>query len=258
MERVRTDSPISADLVAWGNAWLTGHTGLDEAADRLERRAGPQVVTEAPGPDHPPAPGLAPGAETPLRRFLADLRVAGLSALRLALPVAGDPLGLTGPPPFNTAAIDAGQAAIAVLPGRCVGLVPAEDRRGSSYVGVRWTAFAAATAAPDVPSLPEAERALNESIRSATEALSGVGGPAPARPALEPYTECLAPGYPGRAYRVAALAARLTVVLAAAGERGLTAGQIAHGGQALRELDRAVRRARVAAHHALAEPGGRA
>lgn len=257
MERVRTDSPISADLVAWGNAWLAGHTSLDEAADHLTDRAGPHVVTGAAEPDRPAFPGLAPGTEAPLRRFLADLRMAGLTAFRLALPVAGDPLGLTGPPAFNTAALDAGQAAIAVLPDRCVGLVPATDRRGSSYVGVRWTAFAAATAVPDVPSLAEAERALHDSIRSATEALSTVAGPAAARPKLDPYTECLAPGYSGRAYRVAALAARLDTALSAAGERGLSAAQLAYGHQALRELDRAVRRARLAAHHSLAEPGHR-
>ena len=37
-------SPISATLVAWGNAWLGGHVGLDEAADRVERAGGPQLV----------------------------------------------------------------------------------------------------------------------------------------------------------------------------------------------------------------------
>ena len=55
---------------------MCGHVGLDEAADRVQRAAGPQRV--------------APGDVT-LRGFLADLRVAGLQALRLALPVAGDP-----------------------------------------------------------------------------------------------------------------------------------------------------------------------
>jgi len=39
-------------------------------------------------------------------------------------------------------------------------------------------------------------------------------------------------------------------VLRAADDRGLTAHQIATRAQALRELDRAVRRARIASHHA--------
>ncbi|GAA3126818.1 hypothetical protein GCM10010466_17070 [Planomonospora alba] len=234
------DSPISATLVCWGNAWLAGRTGLDEAADRVERQAGPQLVATAAG-------------DVPLRSVLADLRGEGLSALRLALPVAGDPLGLTGPPPFNSAAVDAGQAVTAVLPGRCLGLVPAPDRRGSSYAGVRWSVFEASPAAPDLPSLAEAEHALALAMRAATDALLGVEGPAQGRRPVRSDDEGLAPGYPARAHRVAALAARLAAVLRLADDRGLTSGQVAVRSQALRELDRAVRRARVAAHHAITE-----
>jgi hypothetical protein len=43
-------------------------------------------------------------------------------------------------------------------------------------------------------------------------------------------------------------------VVRLADERGLTSGQIAARAAALRELDRAVRRALVAAHHAIFEP----
>lgn len=272
MDRVRTDSPISATLVSWANAWLAGHVGLDEAVDRVERAGGPQVVADDP-------------AEATLRAFLADLRISGLTSFRLALPIPGDPLGLTGPPPFSGIAIDAGQAAIAVLTGqapRRVGLVPAPDVRGSSYTGVRWTAVEAATSEPDVPRLAEAERALNEAILSATDALLSLDGPpqgfggsgsaqgcgeAPAArrpgatsgkqssPALRESGETLAPGYPGPAHRVGALTGRLAVALSLAGERGLTSGQLTTHREALRELDRAVRRARVAAHHAIFEQG---
>ncbi|WP_203993213.1 hypothetical protein [Sphaerisporangium rufum] len=234
------DSPISGPLVSWGNAWLAGHTGLDAAVDRVERAGGPQIVAE-------------PGAERPLRAVLAELRVEGMTALRLALPAAGDPLGLTGPAAFTMAAVDAGQAVTAVLPGRCVGLVPAPDRRGSSYAGIRWTAMDADPAPPDVPALAEAEHALTGAMRAAAEALAGVDGPPAGRPRLGG-DEGLAPGYPARAHRVAALAARLAAVLAAAGERGVTSRQLATSGAALRELDRAVRRARVAAHNAVLEP----
>ncbi|MBG0827286.1 hypothetical protein HS041_05865 [Planomonospora sp. ID67723] len=234
------DSPISATLVCWGNAWLTGQAGLDEAADRAERRAGPQLVA-------------ADAGDVPLRSFLADLRGEGMTSLRLALPVAGDPLGLTGPPPFNAAAIEAGQAAVAVLPSRCLGLVPVRDRRGSSYAGVRWSVFEASAAVPDVPSLAEAERDLALTMRAATDALLGVEGPAQGHRRATADDEGLAPGYPARAHRVAALAARLAAALRVADDRGLTSGQVAVRGQALRDLDRAVRRARVAAHHAITE-----
>ncbi|MEU8383014.1 hypothetical protein [Streptosporangium sp. NPDC048865] len=234
------DSPISATLVCWGNAWLAGQVGLDEAADRVERQAGPQLVAGETG-------------DVPLRGFLADLRIEGMKSLRLALPVAGDPLGLTGPPPFNSAAIEAGQAATAVLPGRCLGLIPVNDRRGSSYAGVRWTVLEARTAAPALPSLAEAEHELTRAMRVATDALLGVEGPAQGHRRMEMVDDGLAPGYPARAHRVAALAARLAAVLRVADDRGLTSGQIAVRGEALRELDRAVRRARVVAHHAITE-----
>jgi hypothetical protein len=244
----------SGALVAWGNAWLTGHVGLDEAADALEQAAGPQVI-----------------GEITVRRGLADLRVAGMTALRLALPVPGDPLGLTGPPEFNVAALDAGAAVIAVLPDRAVGLVPAEDRRGSSYVGIRWTALAADNGIPDVPLLPEADRRLTQAVREATDVLltvddvSGGGSGqrsdiARALTALRAGDEpscALAPGYPQRAHRVAALAGRLAVVVdLAAGLDGhnLTADQTARRAAALRLLDRAVRRARVAAYNSAFDP----
>ncbi|GAA3792046.1 hypothetical protein GCM10022226_08960 [Sphaerisporangium flaviroseum] len=235
------DSPISATLVAWGNAWLAGHVGLDEAVDRLERASGPQVVSSE-------------VTEVPLRGFLADLRVEGMTALRLALPAAGDPLGLTGPPPFTVAAVDAGQAATAVLPGRCLGLIPSIDRRGSSYSGIRWTLMEAGTATPDVPGLADAEHMLTTVMRSATDALLSVDGPGRGQPSIHTADEGLAPGYPARAHRVAALTARLAAVLRLADERGLTSDQIAVRNQALRDLDRAVRRARVAAHNAIIEP----
>ncbi|TQS25705.1 hypothetical protein FLW16_29395 [Microbispora sp. KK1-11] len=243
VDRVRIDSPISATLVAWGNAWLGGHVSLEHALDRVESEAGPQVVA-------------TDDVETPLLAYLVDRRIEGLGAFRLALPVPGDPLGLTGPPAFNGAAIDAGQAVVAVLSGRCLGLVPSADRRGSSYSGIRWTVAEASAVPPDVPSLAEAEQALRTSMMAATEALLGVGGPAQGFPVpdmLDRAGEALAPGYPGRAHRVGALAARLSAALRLADERGLTSGQIAARGQALRDLDRAVRRARVAAHNAIVE-----
>jgi hypothetical protein len=253
----------SGALVAWGNAWLTGHVGLDEAVDAMERASGPGVITGLPDVFE----------EVPLRRGLGDLRMAGLTELRLALPVPGDPLGLSGPVELNTAAIEAGGAALIDLAGSPAGLVPAEDRRGSSYVGVRWSLFEALPRQPDVPSLPEADHQLSLALREATNALLTVddvsGRPPAVRPEIldalamlrtshhnEP-TGGLAPGYPPRAHRVAALAGRLAVVVELA--RGLDghnldAEQMRRRAEALNTLDRAVRRARVAAHNSAFDP----
>ncbi|TDD60492.1 hypothetical protein [Actinomadura rubrisoli] len=245
---------VATALVAWGNAWLTGHVGLDEAVDAVERSAGPQILGGAP-------------AEVTLRRGLGDLRVGGMTAFRLALPEAGDPLGLTGPPEFNRGAIEAGAAVVAVLGDRAMGLVPAEDRRGSSYVGVRWTTCDASAGLPDVPSLADADRQLTLAMRDATEVLLTVddlsGTPPEIADALADLRDPdrgdhpLAPGYPPRAHRVAALAGRLSRVVDLArrmDDRGLNADQMRRRGEALRLLDRAVRRALVAACNSAFDP----
>jgi hypothetical protein len=234
---VRPESSLSPTLVAWGNSWLTGHVGLDEAADRVEAACGPVVA-----------------GEVPLRAYLANLRADGLTGFRLALPAPGDPLGLSGPPELNSAAVDAGEAVIVVLPGRCLGLVPEPDLRGSSYVGVRLDIHESGPPRADLPSVAEAERELSAAMISATEALTAVDGPALSRPGEPGRGGELAPGYPGRAHRVSVLAARLAAVLRLADDRGITAGQIATRAAALRDLDHAVRQALVAAHHAIFEP----
>ncbi|MEU5877239.1 hypothetical protein [Spirillospora sp. NPDC047279] len=239
-------------LVAWGNAWLAGHVGLDEAVDAVEKISGPQILSTSPG-------------ESPLRRGLGELRVSGMTALRLALPAPGDPLGLTGPPGLNRAAIEAEAAVIVTLPDRSVGLVPAEDRRGSSYVGVLWNAQDANPGAPDVPTLAEADRLLTLAMRDATEALLTVDDVSGVSPEIadaladlrDRGEHPLAPGYPPRAHRVAALAGRLSIVVDLAHQldaRGLTADQMQRRAEALRLLDGAIRRALVAACNSAFDP----
>lgn len=247
----------SAALVAWGNAWLTGHVGLDEAVDAIEHAGGPQVAVDLPG--H--------AGEITLRRGLGVLRVSGLTGLRLALPVPGDPLGLPGPVSLNAAALEVGEAVLASLPDVPVGLVPAEDRRGSSYVGVRWATHPARPAAPATPALVEADQALSATLRDTTESLLRLDV-ACWRPELADALAALreshhrepvgglAPGYPARAHRVAALAGRLAGVidLALRDEGGaLTAAEAAERRDALRTLDRAVRRAVVAAYNSVVD-----
>lgn len=234
----------SPTLVAWANAWLTGHVGLDEAVDAVER-TGPHLAGQA-----------------PLRSWLAELRPRGLTGLRLALPAPGDPLGLTGPAEFNRAAIEAGEAVIALLDGSALGLVPVEDRRGSSYQGTRWELFPARNAQPDVPSLADADHGLALAMRHVTDIMSGLDDINGDRSAVlkalrDDADSALAPGYPGRAHRVDALATRLTLILELADRtagHNLTSGQMLRRADALAMLDQAVRRARVAAHGAVFEP----
>jgi hypothetical protein len=249
----------SAALVAWGNAWLTGHVGLDEAVDVVERLGGPHVAADLPGKSE----------ETPLRSGLATLRVSGLSAMRLALPAPGDPLGLSGPPEFNSSAIEAGEAVLATVGDRSYGLIPTEDRRGSSYVGTRWTMHETQSVVADTPLLPEADHQLTLAVREATESLLSVDGTMEWRPEVaEALTALrdshaheqvggLAPGYPARAHRVAALAGRLKVVVDLARtteDAALSGAQIRRRAEALRVLDRAVRRAQVAACNSVLDP----
>ncbi|MGH3321069.1 MAG: hypothetical protein ACRDN9_12960 [Streptosporangiaceae bacterium] len=248
--------PPSAVLTSWGNAWLTGDVGLDEVADTVEYHAGPQVVVGLPGE----------GAETPLRQALALLRTRGISELRLALPVPGDPLGLMGPAALNAAAIEAGEAALVALSSGPLGLVPEEDRRGSSYVGIRWAAHPATGGRPDVPSLAEAEQTLIVTIRESTETLSRLDV-AKWRPDVtetlaqlrEPPGVAgsgLAPSYPPRAHRVVEMARRIGVVAALALEDeggAVTASEMADRRATLRDLDRVVRRAKVAALNCVAD-----
>ncbi|GAA3729292.1 hypothetical protein GCM10022205_12980 [Spinactinospora alkalitolerans] len=240
---------------------MSGRVGLDDAVGAVERRTGPHVIGAVTGGDLPFEAGA------PLRTALARLRSLGLSAFRLCLPVPGDPLGLVGAAELNMAAIEAREAVLVRLDDRQVGLVPSEDRRGSSYVGVSWMPHPAADATPEPVPLADAEHRLNLAIRESTALFGQVNdiaswGPevtralADLRDVGRAPTDGLAPGYPQRAHRVAALADRLAVVVRLAGGdegRGLTAGQMEARREALRLLDRAVRRARVAAYCAVVE-----
>ena len=93
----------------------------------------------------------------------AAARRAGTTGVRLALPVAGDPVGLRGPAAFNTAAVDVGEAVL--LDGAGVGLVPSLDART-----VVWQAAPADPA----PLLDRAEegRLLRQVLTSATTELA--------------------------------------------------------------------------------------
>ncbi|MUL42446.1 hypothetical protein FZ103_14875 [Streptomonospora sp. PA3] len=250
----------SAQLVAWGNAWLAGRAGLDDAVSAVEQGTGPHVIGAV-------ADELPFEAGAPLRSAMARLRSHGLAAFRLCLPVPGDPLGLVGDAELNKAAVDAREAVLLRLDQGQLGLVPQEDRRGSSYVGVSWTPYRAADADPEPVPLAEAEHRLQTAIRESAALFGQVDdisawGPevtralADLRDADRAPTPGLAPGHPQRAHRLAAQADRLAVVVRLAGDdegRGLSSAQMQSRREALRVLDSAVRRARVAAYGAAAD-----
>ncbi|MCL2731047.1 MAG: hypothetical protein FWE15_13615 [Actinomycetia bacterium] len=253
------DEPRSGRLTAWGNALLAGLAAPDDVAERITADDAVHRISGLPG-EHAPV-GLTLG--------LGRLRALGVTGLRLALPVAGHPLGLSGPPEFNTRAMAAGEAVLTVG-AVALGLVPEVHEAGPAgdlHVDVEWQCVAVRDAPPaDVPSLGEAERELAEALRDATEALSqlDVAGAGPAaQAALEAYRaraargrEVLAPGYPPRAVRVLELAQRVAALVVIAGDghgAAVSASQIAARSDLLRPVERTARRAQVAAYNAYVE-----
>lgn len=258
------DEPRSGRLAAWGNALLAGLVSPDEAAHRIAGEDASHRVAGLPGES----------GQVGLTLALGRLRALGSKGLRVALPIAGHPLGLSGPPEFNAHALDAGEAVIAT--GAALGLVPevsAAGPEGDQHIEVVWRCQAVREAPPaDVPSLSEAERELAEALREATEVLSrlNVAGSGPmAEAALEAYRaraergrEVLAPGYPPRAIRVLELAQRVGALVDIAYMAGgdgrehggaVSASEITARAEALRPVERTSRRAQVAAYNAYVE-----
>ncbi|MDB1088406.1 hypothetical protein PJ985_12610 [Streptomyces sp. ACA25] len=251
--------PRAGRLAAWGNALLAGRVSPDEAAQRV---VGSDSVHRVVGlPDEAGPVGLT--------LALGRLRTLGVVGLRVALPVPGHPLGLSGPPAFNEAALTAGEAVPAQ--GASLGLVPEVREAGPAgdvLTEVVWRCLPSRQAPPaDVPSLGEAERELAEVLRDVTADLAelDVAGAGPvARAQLDAYrarTErerrLLAPGYPPRAVRVLELAQRVGALVTIATDpehgRAVSAGQIGARDRLLRPVERTARRARVAAYNSYLE-----
>ncbi|MYW00407.1 hypothetical protein [Streptomyces sp. SID3343] len=251
--------PRSGLLVAWGNALLTGNVPPDDAVSEIVGTDEPHRVTGVPGEPVPVGLSLA----------LGRLRALGVTGLRLALPVSGDPLALPGPPTFNDLALHAGEAAVTVgAPGTAYGLVPSVTTHGpagDTTVRVAWTMVEVSDRPAPGPFLAEAERELAEAMRDATDDLLrldvAASGPAAQRALAALYRKDsdirVVPGRPGRAGRVLDQARRIHAVLAvASGEDGaaVTAAEISARLGALAPLERACRRAMVAAYGAALEP----
>lgn len=255
--------PRSGLLAAWGNALLAGLVSPDDAALAIVGEDALHRVEGLPGEAGPVGLTLA----------LGRLRQLGATGFRVALPVPGHPLGLSGPPDFNARALEAEEAVVAS--GVPYGLVPEVSEvgpEGDLHVEVVWRVLPVREAPPaDVPSLSEAERELAEALRDATAVLSrlDVAGSGPvAEAAVDAYRaraeggsgrEVLAPGYPPRAVRVLELAQRVGLLVSVAYGSGhggaVSASEIAARGAALRPVERVARRAQVAAYNAYVEGG---
>lgn len=263
------DEPRSGLLASWGNALLAGLVSPDDAVERMTEDGAVHRVEGLPGEAGPVGLTLA----------LGRLRGLGARGLRVALPVPGHPLGLSGPPEFNARALEAEEAV--VVCGVALGLVPEVYEAGPEgavsaedvHVEVVWHCLAVREAPPaDVPSLGEAERELAQALREATEMLAelDVAGSGPvAEAALDAYRaraeagrEVLAPGYPPRAVRVLELAQRVGALIGIARTAGgdgrehggaVSASQIAARAEVLRPVERTARRAQVAAYNAYME-----
>ncbi len=251
--------PRSALLTAWGNAWLAGEAAL------------PELVRTVTGDDDDHRVADLGRDELPLQTAVARLRAAGALRLRLVLPAPGDALGLPGPGPFTAAALTASEGVGALGPdGRGTGLVPTLQSHGSPFDGtvtsVTWTAYDVVVEGPDPgPFLHDAEHDLRRGVVEAAAVLRDLdvarwrpdvaGALADLRrDARRGLDDDELPGsHPQRARQLLVQARQLAGVLALAGQDhggALDSREAAGREQALLELARLVRRARVAAYNA--------
>jgi hypothetical protein len=226
------------------------------------------VLRAVSGDDEPHvvAPDDALGvAPTDLEGLLTALREAAVPALRVVLPVPGDPVGLPGPPAFNALALDAGECVLTVSGpgGPAWGAVPEVVDFGSEWEPghtVTWQLQpVTAPAAVAVASLGEAERALKEGLLTATAALDRLDVAALPPDAAEQLrrmrraelpTGALPAGTPPRSLQVLATAGRLRAVLSLAVQddgAAVNAYEAGERARTLRELDAVCRHAVVAA-----------
>ena len=241
----------SARLTVWGNALLHDQTSPDDAAVEICADDAVHRVQVDQGP--PVALTMAFGS----------WRRAGVTGLRLSLPVAGDPAGLPAHPDLLDAAVEANGAVVAWHGERDAVLAYVAESAGR---GVLWRRFdlVGSVRVPPTGSLAERDRGLRVALREATTMLAdlevaswreGVGEVLSlVRVASD---DGLAPGYPDRARVVADQARRLRVVVALALEDdgGAVHSHAMNGRrQALAALDRAARYAEMAACNAILEP----
>lgn len=158
-----TDLPAATRLAWWGTAWLRGQVVTDLMLDAVIGDDATHTVTGLVGLGLA-GPGNGEAAET-LLAGLARVRAEGATGLGAAFPVEGDPCGLGGPAGFNTAALEAGEAVVAI--GADLGLVP-----GRVGAVVAWRAHPAARR--QLPDVGEADRTLRRTLTSTADALAAL------------------------------------------------------------------------------------
>lgn len=146
--------PRSALLALWLNAVLRGSVGPDDLVTAVRGEDPQHLVVDWPGSVGP----------HPLLGLVGLVTRLGDPSVRLALPVAGDPLGLAGPPAFNASALEAGEAVLVRGRHAELGLVPVLDART-----ILWTCCPASSAPLIDPG--EASRTLRQVLLGATAEL---------------------------------------------------------------------------------------
>jgi hypothetical protein len=194
------------------------------------------------------------------------------------LPVAGDPLGLTGSGSFARAALEAEAGVVMTTPRATLGLIPTADQRGSSYRGTRWRIYVdpATVGDPELagvrPSalgtdvdplriIEHADRELSRALRDATVELDALdlahwrpeaaAGRKAAEAALRAGGQRMPAGWPAPARALAERALMLWhIVKVARADAGATsAAGINARSRALSELSHAVREAAMVAYN---------
>jgi hypothetical protein len=263
--------PRSARLAAWGTAVLADGVDPAQAVDAVTRDDEPHQVTAdfevAATLGLPPAGGLLD--------LLVSLQRHGTPSLHVALPAPGDLLGLPGPPAFNEAAVDTGEAVLAGdgvndPAGPAIGLVAEITEFGSVYEPGAMVAWKAQSVGrrrvTDIGSVADADRELRSALAEAVEELARLDvarwrDDAADRVAairdggLE--SGMIPPTTPKRVVQVLSRAARVRAIVELASEddgAAVTQAEAQRRSQALRHLDAVSRRAMVAAINGIKEP----
>jgi hypothetical protein len=238
--------PRSVRLATWATAWLEGRCDDQEVIDRVR------------GDDEPHEISGAPALES-LNQVLLYWREAGAGAALVALPRPGDPAGLGGPPPFNEAAVQAGEAVIAVGAAHSA-LVPQVTPfgpPGDQGHFVTWSWYETSSPPPG-PAVSDADRELNEALVQAGKVLAELDVPA-WRPEVAQLLDDVRAGrasaplphsYSPQAQALAARSARLWAIaeFALADDGGaVTAAEAAARRDGLTQLERAARHGLAAA-----------
>lgn len=277
VENPLPDAELCGRFVAWIGSALAGRVDTATACAAVETGSDGHVV--AGWPDGGPAVRTE-GAELSLDELVGRLVDAGVRQVSLALPVAGDPVAVTGTGPFARAALEAGCGVALGADLIRFGLIPAADRRGSSYRGWRWQVFAEPVSRSDhhpVPVEPhrvveQADRALSRALRAATDELAALdlaqwrpevaAGRREAEAALRAAGQRMPPDWPAPARALAerSLALWRIVRVARADSGAVSSSGSQARGEALTALSHAVREAAMAAYNVpvASQPVGRA